>query len=224
MRAAIEGFGEMDVGRIEVRPQYRHYPPGPYMMPDGSIGVGDQHTDGDAMLFGARGTSAWRSETRKVFRSNVRGLETKRNARRTRMTAARAYLDAAWALWCEGHPCTCETGPDGKIDRTCPEHAPDREYAHPRGCWEARGHEDADEAHREAAPRLDHGREVKRLRAELAQAKREYRDAMAAVALHSETIGLLQTQRDEAREELAHRGVWPAQAPCLATHDGSDGE
>lgn len=69
-----------------------------------------------------RGIFTVEIETRKVFRSNVRGLETKRNARCTRMTAARAYLDAAWALWCEGHPCTCEMGPGGKIDRTCPEH------------------------------------------------------------------------------------------------------
>lgn len=34
-------------------------------LPDGTfVGVGDTHTDGDAMLFGARGTSAWRSETK----------------------------------------------------------------------------------------------------------------------------------------------------------------
>ena len=43
--------------------------------------------------------------------------------------------------------------------------------------------------------------EVKRLRAELAQAKREYRDAMEAVALHAETIGLLQTLASELRAE-----------------------
>lgn len=83
-----------------------------------------------------RGIFTVEIETRKVFRSNVRGLETRRNARRTRMTASRAYLDAAWALWCEGHPCTCEMEPGGKIDRTCPEHAPDREYISATGCWE----------------------------------------------------------------------------------------
>lgn len=83
-----------------------------------------------------RGIFTVKIETRKVFRSNIRGLETKRNARRTRMTAARAYLDAAWALWCEGHPCTCETTPDGKFDRTCPEHANDREHINERSGWD----------------------------------------------------------------------------------------
>ena len=43
------------------------------------------------------------------------------------------------------------------------------------------------------------GDEVIRLRAELAQAKREYRDAMRAIGFHAETIGLLHRQRDEAR-------------------------
>jgi len=45
------------------RSRYATTSPRVIALPDGTfVGVGDQHTDGDAMLFGARGTSAWRSE------------------------------------------------------------------------------------------------------------------------------------------------------------------
>lgn len=45
------------------RSRYATTSPRVLVLADGTyVGVGDQHTDGDAMLFGARGTSAWRSE------------------------------------------------------------------------------------------------------------------------------------------------------------------
>jgi len=40
-----------------------------------------------------RGIFTVEIETRKVFRSNVRGLETRRNARRTRISYRRAFND-----------------------------------------------------------------------------------------------------------------------------------
>lgn len=47
------------------RSRYATTSPRVLALPDGTfVVVGDQHTDGDAMLFGARGTSAWRSETK----------------------------------------------------------------------------------------------------------------------------------------------------------------
>lgn len=44
MRVTIEGFGEMTAGEFEIRPQYRAYTPGPYLMADYSV----VHFDGCA--------------------------------------------------------------------------------------------------------------------------------------------------------------------------------
>jgi len=58
-------------------------------------------------------TPAIRTEVRPVYRSAFGG--------KARLTAKRAYLDTAWRLWTQKHPCTCCHDPETPY--TCREHA-----------------------------------------------------------------------------------------------------
>lgn len=63
MTNATKITGYKTVHKALARSRYASANPRVVALADGTfVGVGDMHSDGDTMLFGARGTHAWRSE------------------------------------------------------------------------------------------------------------------------------------------------------------------